>query len=388
VLLESCGYQESSKLFTILQLSPSGAVNKNRSAPQSQVVTAPGGRHDNDYTDFRRIRLMPTVNELQCNVADYLPLSDDSNRHVANDEAHTLDTQFRLLRADVMLPLRKELDNFKAGKTQHSYDLHGAGFINAKISPRACVELKFRMSKKIEDLSTTRKERFWTERSVLSRGSVVCLTDVLGNPLLLGRVVDRDEKRLAKDQVIGLSFEGPDLISALSKVNQPEWKSMRIIEVSANFTSYEPMLRCLQQMDSVPFAEEVLQCKSTQQIAYPNAYERSRMDTSFRAESIAKELDTSQHEAVESALNNRMTLIQGPPGTGKTRVGVMIAKILLDHNPGLKILCVCYKNHALDQFMEKLEDEGVTNMVRIGSRCTNEAVQKYGLRLVDVCPCV
>ena len=71
----------------------------------------------------------------------------------------------------------------------------------------------------------------------------------------------------------------------------------------------------------------------------------------------------------------------GPPGTGKTYVGVQIAKLLL-HNtspvPGGgavgkpvigPLLCVCYTNHALDQFLMELQQAGITNMVRIGAGC-------------------
>uniref|UniRef100_A0A8C7VLE9 C3H1-type domain-containing protein n=1 Tax=Oncorhynchus mykiss TaxID=8022 RepID=A0A8C7VLE9_ONCMY len=48
------------------------------------------------------------------------------------------------------------------------------------------------------------------------------------------------------------------------------------------------------------------------------------------------ELNKSQYDAVEKALNNNFTLIQGPPGTGKTVVGVYIVywyHVLNSHNP-------------------------------------------------------
>ncbi len=67
----------------------------------------------------------------------------------------------------------------------------------------------------------------------------------------------------------------------------------------------------------------------------------------------------------------------GPPGTGKTYVGVQIAKLLL-HNTAPKaagaegkpiigpLLCVCYTNHALDQFLEELRVAGIKQIVRVG----------------------
>lgn len=76
-----------------------------------------------------------------------------------------------------------------------------------------------------------------------------------------------------------------------------------------------------------------------------------------------------------------VALIQGPPGTGKTYVGVQIAKLLLHntvHKAGVNaggkpvigpLLCVCYTNHALDQFLMELRQAGITNMVRVGAGC-------------------
>lgn len=43
------------------------------------------------------------------------------------------------------------------------------------------------------------------------------------------------------------------------------------------------------------------------------------------------------------------------------------------------ILCVCYTNHALDQFLEHLLQEGVTNIVRVGSRSKSTLLDGYNL---------
>uniref|UniRef100_A0A8C7KD26 Helicase with zinc finger domain 2 n=1 Tax=Oncorhynchus kisutch TaxID=8019 RepID=A0A8C7KD26_ONCKI len=56
----------------------------------------------------------------------------------------------------------------------------------------------------------------------------------------------------------------------------------------------------------------------------------------FTAPEGLPELNKSQYDAVEKALNNNFTLIQGPPGTGKTVVGVYIVywyHVLNSHNP-------------------------------------------------------
>ena len=75
-----------------------------------------------------------------------------------------------------------------------------------------------------------------------------------------------------------------------------------------------------------------------------------------------------------------MTLIQGPPGTGKTFVGTLITKLMLQHpTKRLKILCVTYTNHALDDFLEGLVKAGVGGIVRIGKRSSNPISAPYSL---------
>ena len=59
------------------------------------------------------------------------------------------------------------------------------------------------------------------------------------------------------------------------------------------------------------------------------------------------------------------------PGTGKSFIGALIAKSLFQHTKKT-ILVVCYKNHALDQFLEDLLDIGISgdSIVRLGSKST------------------
>ncbi|CAZ82087.1 unnamed protein product [Tuber melanosporum] len=102
---------------------------------------------------------------------------------------------------------------------------------------------------------------------------------------------------------------------------------------------------------------------------YPLKYSISRP---FRMEELEAHttLDRGQCQAMIACLSQELSLIQGPPGTGKSYLGVQIVKVLLANRLETKIgpiICVCYTNHALDQFLGDLLDEGITNIVRIGS---------------------
>ncbi|KAF9140837.1 hypothetical protein BGX30_005908 [Mortierella sp. GBA39] len=94
-------------------------------------------------------------------------------------------------------------------------------------------------------------------------------------------------------------------------------------------------------------------------------------------------LDNTQALALVETLGREIALISGPPGTGKTKVGVDLMKVLLHNKEAMNcgpILVVCYTNHALDQFLEHLLDQGVTSIVRVGSHSKSPRLQEYCLK--------
>lgn len=67
-------------------------------------------------------------------------------------------------------------------------------------------------------------------------------------------------------------------------------------------------------------------------------------------------------------------------GTGKTFIGALFTRIILQCCPNVKILCLCYTNHALDSFLEYLVANGVKNgLVRVGGRSKSEVLSQYNL---------
>lgn len=107
-------------------------------------------------------------------------------------------------------------------------------------------------------------------------------------------------------------------------------------------------------------------------------------------------LDNKQAAALVNGLTRALAMIQGPPGTGKSYVGVALIKVLLANKKISKttladptkadigpVLCVCYTNHALDQLLEHLVEDGVKQVIRIGSRSKSEILEPLNLR--EVC---
>ena len=96
-------------------------------------------------------------------------------------------------------------------------------------------------------------------------------------------------------------------------------------------------------------------------------------------------LDPTQSAALLNTLSRELSLIQGPPGTGKSYAGEKIIKLLLANKGKASlgpILCVCYTNHALDQLLEHLLDDGVKSMIRLGSQSKSERLQDLNIRTV------
>ena len=65
--------------------------------------------------------------------------------------------------------------------------------------------------------------------------------------------------------------------------------------------------------------------------------------------------------------------------TGKTFIGGLVAQIIRD-NSDESILCVCYTNHALDQFLTHMLKRGERHLVRIGGRTKSEDLKRYELK--------
>ena len=134
------------------------------------------------------------------------------------------------------------------------------------------------------------------------------------------------------------------------------------------------------------------------------SFEQLRLHLSNIQEDLI--LDATQIDAFASALTRRISLIQGPPGTGKTYVGIQIVRALLKNSTGhydeswkregyrvtppdpfpespaiSPILCICYTNHALDQFLEGLIRSGIPieKVIRVGGRSKSETLAKRAL---------
>eukprot|EP01041_Mallomonas_annulata_P005723 gene5723-11565_t len=365
-------------------------------------------QHDNDFLDYRRVSIVPTATEINsrisvCGIAPTWRSLADSDHE---NEASLLDRQFRLLREDMVAPMREEIQKelrVVKNDRKRMYDKPCA--IKASLDPSPCVLIRVAMpiaiQKRVKNMKKNEKENFFENAGhrILSRDSLVAF--ITNNQVVnIGVIVRRsfkDNEFIKEDGyfVVGVSFFGESFLNALSMIGKQEVSLMPMADVlfqaSTSYFSYEPVLKCIQQMIQIPFSEEIVRGQnplpiqttdSTSTSSNGNGVsegeqgsgsESAQTQTQTQGFHLPDDIrlqltnDPSQLRAVEMSLSQRVSLIQGPPGTGKTFVGVQIARSLIANNCH-RILCLCYTNHALDSFLEELIAVGVPKkrIVRIG----------------------
>ncbi|MCX4598348.1 AAA domain-containing protein [Streptomyces sp. NBC_01549] len=82
---------------------------------------------------------------------------------------------------------------------------------------------------------------------------------------------------------------------------------------------------------------------------------------------VRADLDRSKRDVVAHALGTQdLLLVEGPPGTGKTTVIAEIVEQTLSRDPNARILIVSQTHIAIDNALKRLEDAGITGLVRLG----------------------
>eukprot|EP01041_Mallomonas_annulata_P009811 gene9811-20409_t len=422
--------RENAHVLNIAQILKENGVRDSQldtllcSQTLEEERTDEDSRHDNDFLDYRKISIVPTANEINTRVsiydiaANYMALANAEHEN----EASLLDRQFRLLREDMVAPMREEIQKelgVVKNKRKRMYD--NPCVIRAILAPIPCILIKVPVPEAMQRRMTAmnnknEKENFFENAGhrILSRDSLVAF--ITNNEVVNVGVIVR---RMIKDEFIkedgffcvGVTFFGDSLINILSMIEKQDEDANAsnrtttssqgapvitmadvLFQATTSYFSYEPVLKCIQQISEIPFSEEIVRgqnplpiqttdqegddVSSSSQLTLQQRSrfavpQRIRTGTGYSLPAEIRQMlenDPSQLRAVEMSLSQRVILIQGPPGTGKTFVGVQIAKSLMENNCR-RILCLCYTNHALDSFLEELIKAGVpkTGIVGIGN---------------------
>ena len=397
------------------------------------LMRPPGVRaHDNDKLNFRAISIVPTTSELGCSEAAYLPTlleSSNPSENVsenaiasANTVASTLDRQFRLMREDLLGTVKEELaDEWKMPVHKQRRLLPTPSIIGFGTKPEPHVVIRvplpMRLLHRVHAMKNNAANEFFEKgpgKRILNKGTLVVLvTDDMEEEdedapytgrrqrnlnidiKAVGTVVERQKplkvvydsnNRGTRVLEVGISFTAESMRFITPLLQQFEDKKKDGVSIvgdgrksglfnaSAGLFSLEPILKALKKMDSVPMSDQLIHLKKPTHPCLPHG-SKSFEDLETRLQQAVTS-DQAQKRALEEIFRSNVVLVQGPPGTGKTYIGVQMVKAMLEleeksPNEGrpLRILCLCYTNHALDSFLLDLIDAGVPAdlFVRLGS---------------------
>jgi DNA replication ATP-dependent helicase Dna2 len=150
-------------------------------------------------------------------------------------------------------------------------------------------------------------------------------------------------------------------------------------------TADEPLdLRRLDVYPSELFADRLLTALHDGLLTQPPEQKDvlfGRREPDFRdVEGTFVDNNDAQDRAVRLAVGAEdCALVHGPPGTGKTYVLARIVRALVDR--GDRVLLSAFTNRAVDNAIEALEAQGVTDVVRVGTESgVREDMQGYRLQ--------
>lgn len=366
----------------------------------------PGGRHDNDFADFRDINIFPTNDELLSKERPYLQRLDDvfateseQTSKVKGDENRTatyLGWMYRLLREDMVCELREDLQaamRITKGRrpplTLWALHLEQNGNHGGRSKPYT---ITLRCDNGLEYLANAtqakRVQILDNPNSPFKHGALGALC--LGQDIIAFGSMIKDKKAMLNGKtVFGLQLtDAQSLEKALTVLCGSSRKDLVFYVVNTPTFAYEPILKRLKELKELPLDHQLLE-RSTQDETLERSdkmkavvkklteiYETNGKVKLDRLVETGKSLQVGgpQLESLINGLKSPLAQIQGPPGTGKSFIGALIILMILKVMPESRVLVLSFKNHAIDQFIGDLVDIGVesSGIVRLGSKASPE----------------
>lgn len=301
----------------------------------------PGGRHDNDFANFRQIAVLPTANEIHSDEKPFYRRADFIEQVKSEDRGTVhLDNQFRLLREDLLGELRNDLQialGQKKGK-RTNYTAQRLSFegidCGSELKRQQCA-LLLRCNAdfpQLKGLPLAKRKGFVKDNFYfMKHRSFGGLVDE--NGLVAFATLDRNEDLLARDPpVLNLQITDNAALSRTMLASKIS-RNLQFLQVATAVFAYEPILKCLQQKLDLPLETELLPDHEIIQpqkssIASLCAMARDIGDLAGRnLQPILKtpkrksiHLDESQAQSLRTGLTQALSLIQGPPGKLRSQI--------------------------------------------------------------------
>lgn len=292
----------------------------------------PGGRHDNDFTDFRQISIYPSSDELSSTIPPfYRQAIEVSQSDPAQRTATHLDNQFRLLREDMLAELRDDIaiaTGKQKGKRRSqilknilpvSIDTGDEG------RARQCA-LQVSVGSGLERLTklpAAQRKKFLIEnRNFLPHqafGALSLNCTIIGFAFAVRNIDD-----LVRDPpLLSLSFCSSETMEKVLR-NSAQSQNLEFILIDTPVFAYEPVLRRLREITELPLDKHLLQMDgdAEQRFEIPaklqaeirKIKEHTPNGTLVEIAGQSYHIDAAQAGALVTALQNPLAVIQGPPG--------------------------------------------------------------------------
>ena len=386
-----------------------------RSRSTTIQVVPPGGRHDNDNTDFTVIKILPTNEELLCKTAPYLPRNTaDGNIASLPPMTQLLDTHFRLMRWDVVYLLKDAHESILTNSVDiaaipksayRKYNEISLFFYTNAMIVNPCVT-KNGLSFKIGFDQIESKKKLLKDLYERKFHNGQCYFLLVNGRIIITVVSQSDQNELTskKPTVVLTPIEEKDKLE-LQEIWSTSSSRMVLIELpNVSLVGYVSVLQALQELE---FSENAIlnhisyECDPDVLSRVPEYAENpnfrfdlghlvpgleldlTRLNYAIESLHAHTTLDRTQCEAFVAGLTRKLSLIKGPPGTGKSFTGIKVIDTVLKNKAVIgvePVVVIAYTNHALDNFLLGiLEANPDAKLVRIGGRSKIEEIQ--GLEL-------
>lgn len=177
-------------------------------------------RHDNDSALIAKISILPTKEEVLSVRDPYLPINDISAPHFLDGPSRLFDINFRLLREDMIGPLRNAVTTIlqklrpqvPISKQLSHQHLREPNIASTRLYFDVTVEsaeldkkyglkfqLRLRQPRHLKDLPEEARKNYWDATRSLDKGSLLCLISNAPDFVCFLTVVEKDPKLLVKD---------------------------------------------------------------------------------------------------------------------------------------------------------------------------------------------
>lgn len=201
-----------------------------------------GIRHDNDHSDIKDIKLMPTHEEIMSPREEYLPTTNPYQYHLQGLRGF-LDRQFRLLREDTLHDLREAIrtgieTNSKVREVRTRVIIYEqATPMDVSFEQWSGLEfiVRFDQPRAARALEKADRAGWWMHNKRLVDGALVCVLDEVGSVLFFQ--VSKSTKRTTRNRHLHSQQdedEEEELYYSLPEDRQHAFVYLRLVETDAD----------------------------------------------------------------------------------------------------------------------------------------------------------